>query len=151
MVEGAAQMYTRPEVKFNVREWPVDGKKVLEVIVPKSKQKPHYVQDHEGDWLVYIRVNDQNLLANKTLLKVWQRKESKTGTFIRYTATEELLLKYLEANTSISLSKFCYIAAISKYKAETILVNLIALDIIEMVLTERSTWYQLTEDFKVSG
>lgn len=148
MVEAAAQMYTRPEVKFDIHEWKVDGKKVLEFIIPKSKEKPHYVKDHNGIWLVYIRVNDQNLHANKTLLKVWKRKESKTGTYIKYTYTEKLLLNHLEAYNTIKLSEFCHIADISRYRGETILVNLIVLDIIEMVLTEKGTWYQLTKEFK---
>ncbi len=148
MVEAAAQMYTKPEVKFDIHEWKVEGKKVLEFIIPKSKEKPHYVQDHDGKWLVYVRVNDQNLLANKTLLKVWKRKESKTGTYIKYTDIEKILLNYFEAYDTITLSEFCRIADISKFKAETIFVNLIALDIIEMMLTEKVTWYQLTEEFK---
>ncbi len=150
MVEAAAQMYTRPEVKFDVHEWNVEGKKVLEVIVPKSKQKPHYVQDHDGSWLVYISVNDQNLLANKTLLKVWKRKESNRGTYIKYSEKEKTLLKYLEIYSTITLSEFMEIADISKFKAETILVNLIVLDIIEMHISEKGVYYKLTEEFSNS-
>ena len=148
MVQAAAQMYTRPEVKFDIHEWMVDGKKVMEFIIPKSKKKPHYVQEHDGKWLVYIRVNDQNLLANKTLLKVWQRKESNKETYIKYTEKEKILLDHLEKYKTISLTEFSRIADISKFKAETILVNFIVLDIIEMVVTEKGAWYQITGEFK---
>ena len=148
MVQAAAQMYTRPEVRFDIHEWMVDGKKVMEFIIPKSKKKPHYVQEHDGKWLVYIRVNDQNLLANKTLLKVWQRKESNKETYIKYTEKEKILLDHLEKYKTISLTEFSRIADISKFKAETILVNFIVLDIIEMVVTEKGAWYQITGEFK---
>ena len=41
MAEGAARMYCRPEVPFEVRDWNVDGRRVLEIIIPKSDQRPH--------------------------------------------------------------------------------------------------------------
>lgn len=147
MVQAAAQMYTKPEVEFDINQWVVEGKKVLEFKIPKSKQKPHYVQDYDGKWLVYIRVKDQNLLADKTLLKVWQRKKSKKGTYIKYSENENILLNHLEKYKSITLSEFVEITGISEHRAEIVLINLVVLDIIEMQLTEKGTWYQLTEEF----
>jgi len=32
MVEAAAQMYCKPQIKFESKEWTVDGKTVLEII-----------------------------------------------------------------------------------------------------------------------
>lgn len=148
MVEAAAQLYTKPEVKFDIHEWNVEGKKVLEFIIPKSKQKPHYAQDHDGKWKVYIRVNDQNLLADKTLLKVWKRKESNIGTYIKYSENEKILLNHLEKFNTITLSEFSEMTNISVHKAEIILVNLIVLDIIEMVFSEKGTWYQLVSSMQ---
>lgn len=77
MVEAAAQMYCRPQIEFATREWDVDGKKVLEIDIPKSNSGPYSAPDKDGKWMVYIRVHDQNLLANTVLLKVWQMKKRK--------------------------------------------------------------------------
>jgi predicted HTH transcriptional regulator len=148
MLEGGAQMYCKPEVRFEFKNWIVEGKSVVEVTVPAGKEKPYYAQTDDGKWLVYIRVKDQNLLANTVLLKVWKRKKENTGTFIRYTDIEKLLFEYLEKNEFITLSKFLKIAKLKHYKAENILVNLICLNILEIVFTEKQVYYRLrtTED-----
>ena len=137
MVEGAASLFCKPEVKIRTKEWDINGKKVLEVIIPKSDERPHQAPSKDGEYKVFIRVADQNLLANKILLKVWKRQDKGQGVTIRYREIEKLLMDYLQEEGEITFSKFCRIAGISKYKAETILVNFILLDIIKMVVTEK--------------
>jgi len=143
MVEGAASLFCKPEVKIRTKEWDINGKKVLEVIIPKSDERPHQAPSKDGEYKVFIRVADQNLLANKILLKVWKRQDKGQGVTIRYREIEKLLLDYLQEEGEITFSKFCRIAGISKYKAETILVNFILLDIIEMEVTEKVVYYKL--------
>ncbi len=143
MLEGGARMYCKPEVGFEIKSWIMEGRTVVEVTVPAGKEKPYFAQNDESKWVVYIRVKDQNLLANNVLLKVWRRKKEKTGTFIRYTDIEKLLFEYLEQNDFITLSKFIRIAGISHYKAENILVNLICLKIIDIVFTDKQVLYKV--------
>jgi len=147
MAEAAAQMYSSPNVKFDLKEWIVDGKKVLEVSIPKGNERPYYAENEDGKWMVYIRVNDQNILANKVLINAWKRKARPEGTYINYSDKERLLLEYLEVNDSISLSKFRKLAKISAYKAENILTNFLALDIIEIEITEKRIVYRLSPNF----
>lgn len=149
MIEGAAKLYCRPEVRFDTKEWIVDGKRVLEIIIPKGDHgNPHFAQDKEGKWKVYIRKADQNLLANSVLLKVWKREASDKGTFIRYTDIERSLLVYLEQNKTITLSKFRRIGQIPVFLAENILVNFIVLGIIDMEISETSVTYWLNENYR---
>jgi len=147
MAEAAARMYSSPNVKFDYKEWHIDGKKVLEVTIPKGKERPYYAHNEEDKWRVYIRVNDQNILANKVLINAWKRKARPEGTYINYTDKEKLILEYLEENDSISLSKFRKIANISAYKAENILTNFLALDIIEIEISEKHILYRLSKSF----
>lgn len=148
MIEGAASMYCHPPVEFRSTEWEVDGKKVLEIDVEKGlTSNPHYAPDKEGKWKVYIRQKDQNLLADKLLLKVWKRQSVERGTFIRFRENEKLLLEYLEQNGRITRSKFKKIADISNHRAETILVNFIMLDILGMEITEKVTYFYLKEGY----
>ncbi len=51
MAEAAANMYSKPEIKFKSKEWVVEGKKVLEIMIPASNEKPHYAQNEDGKWL----------------------------------------------------------------------------------------------------
>jgi predicted HTH transcriptional regulator len=149
MVEAAAEMYSQPSINFETKRWVVSGKTVLEVVIPKSDQMPHYAKDHDNNWLAYIRFKDQNLLANNVLLKVWQRKKSKEGLRIKLTHKEQFLIDYLSKNKTIMFSKFCRLAHIPGFKAEEILVNFILWDLIEMKFTEKTVYYQLKEEQSV--
>jgi len=148
MVEAAAQLYCRPAVYFESVEWEVEKKKILEIIIPKSDKKPHYAPQKDDKYLIYIRVKDQNLLANSVLLKVWRREKQIKGTRMRYTDNERLLLNYLHDHSLITLGRFIKEAKISRRKAETILVNLILLNVIEIHFTEKGAFYTLTADEK---
>ena len=145
MVESAAKMYCRPTVDFDLREWTVNGKKVLEILIRKSTGKPHYAAHKDGKWLVYIRVEDQNLLANRVLLKVWEKEKQPKGVFLKFTETEKLLLDYLETNKSITLSKFQRMTGISRARAENILVKFILLHTIQINFTAQIIFYTLSE------
>jgi predicted HTH transcriptional regulator len=145
MVESAAKMYCRPVVEFNLREWTVNGKKVLEIIIQKSDKKPHLAAHKDGKWLAYIRVADQNLLANRVLLKVWKNEKKQKGVFLKFTETEKILLEFLEETPSISLSKFMRIAGISRDRAENILVKFILLKTINIIFTAQNTLYCLNQ------
>lgn len=146
MIEAAAGMYCKPEVKFTSREWHVDGKLVLEVKVDKSAEKPHSAPDKDGQWKVFVRVADQNLLGNKILLMLWKQQKAGKGVEIRYRDQEEILMHYLQENGFISLSGFSRIAGIPRFLAEKILLNFILLDIIRMDITEKQTYYRLVEE-----
>jgi predicted HTH transcriptional regulator len=143
MVEGAAKMYCKPPVPFQTREWEVNTRTVLEIIVPKSPEKPHYAAHKDGKWLVYIRVKDQNLLANRVLLKVWEKEKTQKGVYLKFTVKEKILLEYLENNETITVSKFIRIADISRARAESILVKFLLLKTIKILFTEKQTFYSL--------
>ena len=145
MVEGAAKIYCKPEINFSTKEWRLEGKLVLEIIVDKSPLKPHYAPDRDGKWKVFVRVDDQNLLANKVLLQVWKHQSNATAVMIRYREQEEILMHFLQENEHITLSGFSRIAGIPRFMAEKILVNFILLDIIRIDITEKQTYYRLSE------
>jgi predicted HTH transcriptional regulator len=143
MIEAAATMYCKPELDFAHRTWNVDGKTVLEIDIPALEEKPCFAENDSGKWMAYIRVKDKNILATPLQLKYWKRQNRNTGTFIRYSDKEKLLLQYLEENPFITLNKYCKIASIPRYLAENLLVNLLITDIIEMGQNEKMSWFRL--------
>jgi len=147
MIEAAAQLYSKPTVFFETKVWNVNGKTVLEITVPKSKNKPYYAQNDENKWLVYIRSKDKNIIANTLIIKVWKRQSENYGTFIKYREIEKILLDYLDKNKIITITMFCKQAKINRFKAEVILINLILMKIIEMEFTEKGVFYRLNENF----
>lgn len=143
MVEAAASMYCKPEIPFASKEWTIDGKLVLEISISRSDAKPHLAPDKEGNWKAFVRVNDQNLIASKTLLKLWQAQKKSEPVSIRYREQEAVLMHYLEENQFITLSAFSRQAGIPRFLAEKILINFILLDIIYMDITEQQTYFRL--------
>lgn len=147
MIEAAASMYCKPEVRFETREWEINGKIVFEVIIPKGKDKPYLAGDNDNKWLAYIRVKDQNFLANRILLKVWERQQKGYGTTLMYTKVEKILLQYLEEHPSITLSAFRKLAAVSRFKAENVLINMLCLDVLDINFTEHGIFYKQGKAF----
>jgi Predicted transcriptional regulator containing an HTH domain and an uncharacterized domain shared with the mammalian protein Schlafen len=150
MVEAAASLYCKPPLAFETRKWTVDGKTVLEVTIPKSLNPPHYAEVEPRRWMAYIRVKDENILANSVMLKVWKRRLKKDGILIEFTEKERLLLNYLDSNSYISLSKFSKIGLLSKHEAENILANLISLGVISIVYNNQGFIYQGKSHNKVA-
>ncbi len=144
MIEAAANMYSKPPVKFKATTWNEQDKTILEIHVPKGDET-YYALDDNDLWKAYIRVADQNFLANKVLLKVWEKKRKQSKTLVKYTNDEKILLYYLKQHQTITFSKFCRLAKINKYRAERILVNFIYLNIIEIHFTGTQTFYKLVK------
>jgi len=61
MIEAAAALNCKPEITFSSKKWLIEGKTILEIDIPKGKQKPYMAKTEEGKWLAYIRVNDEKL------------------------------------------------------------------------------------------
>ncbi len=144
MIEAAAKMYCKPPVNFEVFEWKSEGKTVLEIIIPQSDLKPHKAPTKEGKYKVYIRVKDQNLLANKILLEYWKAQKRNKNQLLQLNPPEKFLLDYLSENESISFTRFYKRANISRYKAEKILISLLCMNIIEINFTEKEVYYTLS-------
>ncbi len=142
MIDSAAGLFCKPEIKFKARKWLIDGKTILEVDIPKGDEKPYLAKSPEGKWLAYIRVCDENFLVNAIQLRVWKIENRKKGVFLPFTETEKKLLDYLSKNTTISLEDFCKLALLNRKKASDILVKLISIGEMEIVYLGESILYR---------
>ena len=143
MLESASSMYCRPEVPFTTTRWQIDGKTVLEVDIPPGVEKPYFSMTPEGKWMAYVRVDDQNILANSIQVRVWQNERKEKGVYLHYTEAEETLLAYLRENQRITLNRFCRIARIGRRMASRILAKMATINVIRIVFTEKQTYYEL--------
>ncbi|HLN20626.1 MAG TPA: ATP-binding protein [Bacteroidales bacterium] len=143
MVETAALLYCRPDISFTTRQHIAMGKTILEVEVAKGEKRPYQAKDEDGRWVTYFRHKDQNLVANRVLLQVWKKENKPLGVMVRFGKTEKILMDYLSKNGSITLSKFRKISGSSAYRAESILANLIIIETIIMVASEKGFTYEL--------
>ncbi len=148
MANNAVNLYCSPPVEFTSHEWTIEGKKVLEIKIPSGINKPYMVENEDGKWRAYIRVNDKNILANKIIVNAWKRKYGDRGTYINYSDNEKFLLEYLESHEFITFSGLKKMTGISRFEAENILINFLALDIIEAEIDEKQILYRLSKEFR---
>ena len=147
MVQAASEMFTRPVVPFEVKEWTVNQKRVLEIIVPAIKDVLHSAPEKKDDYLIYIRVKDENYPVNSVWLKAYKWKNSKSGTFIRFGEGERFLLNYLETEPSITQSRYCKLAKINSRIAENIIAGFVAIGMVSIVFTKQGVIYKLSDAY----
>ena len=125
MIEAASMMYTRPEVPFEATRWEVNGKTVLEVYIAPSPDKPHTAPDKDDKFKAYIRVADENILANEVLVLAWQKKHKpEIWGKVKY------------------ICLFCRIGRINYYTAKNILSDLLAMNALQYIVIDKHILYQ---------
>ena len=137
-------MYTKPSVPFTAKRWDINGKTVLEIYISPSAKKPHAAPDKDDKYKAYIRVDDENILANEVLLLSWKKKERVDGLLLPLTRPVEKLLLYLETHPYINIRQFCRIAHINYYTARNILSDLIAINTLKYLFVDKQIVYSIS-------
>lgn len=142
MIEAASKMYTRPEVPFTANSWDVKGKRVLEVYIAPSDDKPHVAPDKDDRYRAYIRVADENMLANDVITMAWRKRKDGEGTLLKISKPVEKLLLWLDDHPYISIRQFCRIAHINYPTARNILSDLMAMETIGYIVVDKHIAYR---------
>ncbi len=145
MVDSAATLYSKPEVRFKSRNISIEGKHVLEIYIPPVDVKPVYARDEENRWIAYIRVSDQNALAGVVQLQVWKEEGKALGRLLEYTRKEEILLGYLQQEPWVSLSKIQRDTGYRRKELIELMTKLVRFDVVKMKFIEGMNRFSLTE------
>lgn len=145
MLESAAHVFCRPRVEYNFQSWQSEGKTILEVSIPESTNKPHLAPWKDDIWRAFIRLDDENYVANSVQVAVWKNLHSSRATLVRYSKQEKELLDYLSANDTISLNGFCRLSRIKYPLARRILINLCTIGVLRIQYTREGAFYRLAE------
>jgi len=143
MAESAAHLCCRPAVDFRIAKWFVEGRVVLEIDIPGSMNRPHFARNESDEWHAYVRVGDQNIRANRILVRFWANEGKTRGVLLNYGREEKLLMSYLAQYGKITLSRVIIIARTGRAQAEKILLNLMLLKVIKMEITDKATFFRL--------
>lgn len=146
MVESAAQLHCRPEVAFEYETWNIDGKFVFEVTIPRRTGELVKAPDKNGELKVYLRKEDQNILANGIFVLADHMKNQKEGITLEYSENEKALLNYLALNRQVSFSQYRKKARLGFYKARNIFVKLLVLEVIEIDFDGKNYIYTLSDN-----
>ncbi|MBC8319519.1 MAG: ATP-binding protein [Bacteroidetes bacterium] len=145
MIENAAAKYCTPVLNFNSKEWVVEGKKVLEVYISKSNMAPHRAPDNKGKLRAYVRVNDQNILANGVQMKIWQKLIGTKDIKLIYSEEVKRLMEILKKHNSLLLSQLIPMLELSRFKTENLLAELIIMKVIKMNVSEFDSSFSLCD------
>lgn len=145
MLEAAAQMYCKPEVPMTFTEWKVNGKQILEVDIQKDPTELISAPDKNGDYKVFIRLEDQNILANGMYIRNWEQRKSARKVEIQFTDLERSFLRIIKDHEPISFSKIRKQLKISPAKLTHMVLDFMLIEVVELKITEKGYFYQLNE------
>jgi predicted HTH transcriptional regulator len=130
MVEGAADVYCEPAVQVDFQFHQIENKQVVEALVQPSSDRPHFVKEQGGKNMAYFRKNDENFLANRVLIKFWEKRkdESKPVSILE---NEKKLLIFLQQNPFITIKRFSRLTRLPFRKAEDLLATFISWGVID--------------------
>jgi predicted HTH transcriptional regulator len=109
-----------------------DERDVLVFNIPKSQEKPHYVQlENEENGKAYVRVQDRSVQASREVKQIL-RREKEEGIQFRYGDKEKILMEYLSDNKKVTIEKFSEIAKIPTWLASRTLVLLVLSNVLKI-------------------
>lgn len=130
MIEAAAQCYCKPVIAFQQITHHIEGKTVLEIIIPESSRKPIYAIDEEGKPKAYIRIADENILADIMQLEIWKQNDVKRRVVMTYSEREQKLLTLIGQQGKLTLSQCVKLSGLSRYLTVRLLADFIRFGLI---------------------
>ena len=149
MIESAADLYCEPRVHFDYIVWNIEGKTVFEVTVPQAEGDLVKAPDKSEKYKVYLRRDDENLLANGIFVLADQLKKQTTEVVLQYSDNEKSLLRFLELHGRTTFSQYRKQNKLDFFKARDVFVKLMAWDVIQMDYDGKNYYYYLTENLDI--
>ncbi len=145
MIEKAAENYCVPKVVFTSRSWRITGKNVLVIDIPISQIPPHKAPDQNGDYKVFVRIEDQNMLANGIQMKIWRKLNTMSDVSFVYSDEAKAILSFMGNYESLSLDRLLSQIKLSRFKIENILAELIIMKVVNMTVNIDSVLFSLID------
>lgn len=145
MVDSAAKVFCNPPVRYEYKLHDYKGLAVLQVQVPESLDKPHLAKDDDNQWQIFVRVNDKSVLASPILAEVLRRQTSGADTRIKFTELQRGALSFLADHPGSRIDKLARHLLLTVDETASLLTDLAAAGLVEVLSTEREELFQLAE------
>ena len=146
MIEAAAKIYCTPEVNISNKIFRVQGKDVLEVSIEESKNKPVCAIDENNKSWAYVRINDENILADTVFLNRWKHNKQEEKVIVTYSEREKYLLDILSKNKELTLNQCSRLSRIPRITTSRLLADFIRFDLVEQIFREHTFYFRLKEE-----
>ena len=125
MIEQAAQMYCQPPQDVKCQVYRVEGKNVLKVDIAEA---------------------DENIEASAMHVKVLQKRSQDNDVALSFSDNERQLLQYLQDHGGITLNGYMKLTHISHTVAETSVVNMCEMGVIDLTYHDGKCLITLAEE-----
>jgi predicted HTH transcriptional regulator len=145
LISTAARFYCEPEIDYHTEILCLKRKDIVVITVNESRNKPvKLISESENDKRVYIRYNDQSILASKETIGIlkYSNPDSKPLQ-LTLGDTEKMLLKYLTDNEKITVKGFKKLANISERRASRTLINLVKAEVVRHHRQDKEEYFTL--------
>lgn len=105
----------------------LDGRKIIRVEIEESENKPHYAVSEKNQRIIYIRVKDKSVPIPKLLIQGEGDEDTEKLLATRHVKT---LISYLKSTDTVTARAFSRIINISEKRAERMLNDLAAKQIL---------------------
>jgi predicted HTH transcriptional regulator len=139
-----ALKFCKPTLSITETFIPIgDSRTVIQYEIAESDKKPHSLNMPEHSKEVYVRVADKSIKASREMKEIVRRAQRKKDIRFHYGEHENLLMKYLEEKSSITLKEFVQISKLKKFYASKKLVLLVLADVLKISPHEKGDVYSL--------
>jgi predicted HTH transcriptional regulator len=145
VLRDAAEHYIEPPLTtLQFQEIEDEGRSVVVVTVPESRNKPHRAQVAPGDWRGYVRVRDESVQTSGLTEKVLERQQP-AARFekIPLNRQELAVLDYLKAHPRINLAQYMKLVNFGKRRAFQTLIKLVLHGYLRHHDKEKEPYYTL--------
>jgi predicted HTH transcriptional regulator len=150
MIDASANMYCKPAINFEIQVWKVEFKSVLEINIPKSNSRPHFVErindKGEVSWDAYLRLEDRIHRASPVMVKVLQYQMRQERTEFRYDIHVGKLFSAWREGRELRFVQVARMAKLDFEEAENLLALLIVWSIVRAKHSKRGYIYELADE-----
>lgn len=146
MIDAAASMYCRPPVRTETKIYKAEGKDVLEVLVKEHPTKPVFALDENNKPWAYIRIADENILADRVHLEIWDHEKDNKKVMMSYTPREQSLLTILAQKKLLSLNQCARQSRIPRNETSKLLSDFIRFGLVDHVFSEHHFCFRLSDN-----
>lgn len=119
-----------------------DARHIVRYDIAESKHKPHYLIDGDKKE-AYVRVNDQSIRASKEVREIARRSNASKNIRFHYGEHEQLLMRYLNDEPSITLKQFMEVSGLKRFQASRKLVLLVLANVLRVTPHEKGDRYSM--------
>ncbi|MBO6536833.1 MAG: ATP-binding protein [Balneolaceae bacterium] len=120
-----------PEIDIHMELLNIGNKDIIIVNVPEAEKKPIYLKGKKRR-KVFVRQADESVLANEELIEVMKLGSQEEGITFEFGENEQLLFRFLNEYSEITVERFSTIINTTTYTAAKILVNLVSVGVLDL-------------------